>query len=125
METSAEELRHDTLDGLAHVPFDAALDALGHVRRRELLYALLDRDERDGLPVVPADSTDGIDTPERLVAVDDAHLPKLAAYGFVDWNRETDEVTRGAEFDGIVPLLELLSEHEGELPDGKLSFPDG
>jgi hypothetical protein len=118
MEPSAEELPHDTLDELARVPFDAALDSLGHVRRRELLYALLDRDERDGLPVVPADSTDGADTLERLVAVDHAHLPKLAEYGFVDWNRETGEVTRGAEFDGIVPLLRLLSDHEGELPDG-------
>lgn len=118
MEPPAGELRHDTLDELARVPFDAALDALGHARRRELLYALLDRDERDGLQVVPVDSTDGPDTPDRLVAVDHVHLSKLAEYGFVDWNRETDEVTRGAEFDGIVPLLRLLSDHEGELPDG-------
>lgn len=118
MKTSAEELGHDALDGLAHVPFDAALDALGHVQRRELLFALLDRDAQDGSPVVPADSIEGDDTPEHLVAVDRVHLPKLVDYGFVDWNRETDEVTTGAEFDGIVPLLRLLSDHEDELPDG-------
>jgi len=81
METSAEELRNDTLDALAHVPFDAALDALGRVQRRELLFALLDRHRRDGLPVVPADSTDGVDTPEHLVAVGRVHLPKSPSTG--------------------------------------------
>lgn len=117
MTESTEEPHHDALDGLARVPFDAALDALGHVQRRELLFALLERDRRDGLPVVPATSTDGVETPERLVAVDHVHLPKLADHGFVDWNRDTDELTKGPEFDGIVPLLRLLSDHEDELPD--------
>lgn len=117
MERSAEELRHDELDGLAHVPFDAALDALGHVQRRELLFALLERGRRGDSTVALADSAAGTDTYEHRVTTDDTHLPKLVEYGYVDWNRDAGAVERGPDFDEIEPLLELLSDHRDELSD--------
>ena len=45
------------------------------------LYVGAMRFNWDGLPVVPADSTDGVDTPEHLVAVGRVHLPKSPSTG--------------------------------------------
>lgn len=118
MERSAEELRHDALDGLAHVPFDAALDALGLAQRRELLFALLERGRLGDAPVTLADSADRTDTEEGRVATDDTHLPKLVEYGYVRWDRDVGAVERGPDFEEIEPLLELLSDHRDELSDG-------
>jgi hypothetical protein len=36
------------------------------------------------------------------------HLPKLVAHGYIDWNEETWQVTRGPKFDELRPLLRVL-----------------
>lgn len=109
-----------TLDGLARVPLDDALDALGHVQRRNLLFGLLDRDLLANPPVVQPASEGETGTLDRVVGMKNAHLTKLAGYGFIDWNRDTFDVTKGPKFAEIVPLLELLADHEDELPEGWL-----
>lgn len=38
--------------------------------------------------------------------------------GFINWNRETHQVTKGPEFHQLRPVLELLHHHQDELPDG-------
>jgi len=35
------------------------------------------------------------------------HLPKLERYGYIEWDRDADEVTRGPLFDDLRPLLEV------------------
>lgn len=102
--------RADTPTG--EIEFDDLLDALAHIQRRKLLVALLGHDPQDDESVV-------IDTDEeldRLIQMTHVHLPKLEAYGFIDWNRETNEVSRGPQFEEIRPLLELLQSHEDDLP---------
>ncbi|WP_115864892.1 transcriptional regulator [Halorussus litoreus] len=98
--------------------FDDALDALADVQRRKLLVALLDHNPQDDAPVVDDGAPD--EAFERLVEMNHVHLPKLAEYGFVEWNREAHEVTKGPNFEEIQPLLELLEDHEDELPSGWL-----
>lgn len=98
------------------ISFDDMADALAHVQRRKLLVALLEHNPQDDAPVVIADS----DAVERLVSMHHAHLPKLADYGFIMWNEDTHEVVKGPKFDEIRPLLELLDDHEDELPDNWL-----
>lgn len=93
-------------------PLDDALDALAHVQRRRLLTALLEHESQAVSPV--ADSEGAAD--RDCVALRHIHLPKLASAGFVDWDRERGEVSRGPAFEDIRPLLELLIEHEGALP---------
>ncbi len=44
------------------------------------------------------------------------HLPMLEAEGYIEWDRETGEISRGPRFDEIEPFLELIEEHEDELP---------
>lgn len=94
------------------VSFDEMMDALGAVQRRKLLLSLLEREPEDDPPIV----IDGSGSEADLLAMRHAHLPKLSAYEFIEWDRETDEVTRGPEFDEIEPLLELLADNEEELP---------
>jgi hypothetical protein len=45
------------------------------------------------------------------------HLPKLADHGFIDWDQDTQRVTKGPQFDEIEPLLTVLSENQDVLPD--------
>jgi hypothetical protein len=96
--------------------FDEALDALSHVQRRKLLVALLDHNPQNDSPELNLDSAEHSDTVERLIEMEHVHLPKLVEYGFIEWDREANEVAKGPQFDEIRPLLELLTDHEEELP---------
>lgn len=99
-----------------NISFDDMVDALADVQRRKLLVALLEHNPQDDTPVVIAASETESDAVERLVSMQHVHLPKLADYGFIEWNEETHEVMKGPNFDEIRPLLELLDNHEDELP---------
>lgn len=98
--------------------FDELLDALGHIQRRTLLRALLVHNPQgDDSVKVDGDESDEEEL-ERLVGMKHVHLPKLESHGFISWNRDTNEVSKGPNFVEIRPLLETLAAHEDELPDG-------
>lgn len=99
------------------ISFDDMVDALADVQRRKLLIALLEHNPQDDSAVVIADSESESDAVERLVSMQHVHLPKLTDYGFIEWDEDTHEVMKGPNFDEIRPLLELLDDHEDELPD--------
>jgi predicted transcriptional regulator len=99
------------------ISFDDIADALADAQRRELLVALVEQSPRDDSPVVVAGSENDADGVGRPVAMKHIHLPKLADYGFIDRDEETREVSRGPNFGAIRPLLELLEDHEDELPE--------
>jgi len=65
---------------------------------------------------VDADESDEAEL-VRLVGMKHIHLPKLEEYGFIDWDRNSNEVSKGANFEEIRPLLEMLADHEDELPE--------
>jgi len=100
------------------VTFDEFLDAFSDVQRRKLLIALMDHNPQNDLPVVIAE--DGVAEMSRLVEMRHVHLPKLVDYGFIEWDRDKNEVSKGPKFDEIQPLLELLENHDEELPPGWL-----
>lgn len=120
MKKSTAELPAGTFDRLAHVPLDDALDALNHIQRRKLLIALLDHNLQDDSLAVLADPEDDANALEHIGAINHVHLSKLTEYGFINWNQDTHEVTQGPNFDEIHPLLELVVDHEDELPDSWL-----
>jgi predicted transcriptional regulator len=99
------------------ISFDDMVDALADVQRRKLLIALLEHNPQDDSPVIIADSENESDAVERLVSMQHVHLPKLAEYGFIEWDEDTHEVMKGPNFDEIRPLIELLDDHKDELPD--------
>jgi predicted transcriptional regulator len=96
--------------------FDDIVDALANIQRRKLLIGLLEHNPQDDSPIVIADSDSEANAVERLVTMQHTHLPKLVDYGFIEWDEETHEVRKGPKFDEIRPLLELLDDHEDELP---------
>lgn len=113
--------KYNIMDNLKRtVSFDDMVDALADIQRRKLLVALLEHNPQDDSPVVIADPDGEADAVERLISMQHVHLPKLAEYEFIEWNEETHEVMKGARFDEIRPLLELLDDHEDELPAGWL-----
>ena len=100
---------------------DDVLDALSNAYRRQLLVALLehnpqDDDDRDPLELLS--ETEEADVLEmELVHM---HLPKLDEMGYISWDRNTDEISKGPEWDEIAPLLKLIHDHQDELPKGWL-----
>lgn len=100
--------------------FDELLQVLSNFQRRKLLVALLEHNPQDDSPQVVGESTEEAGALTRMIQMHHVHLPKLEEYGFIVWNRETNEVSKGPEFEEIRPLLELLRDHEDELPDGWL-----
>lgn len=98
------------------VSFDDMVEALADIQRRNLLVALLEHNPQNDSPVGIADSGSEGAAVERLVTMNHVHLPKLVDYGFIHWDEESHEVRKGPNFDEIEPLLELLDDHEDELP---------
>ena len=106
-------------------------DALADSRRRQVLVELLtdnpqhvpELSERSqeiaeadegllqqhlsGSPGIPAGD-------EELLRLYYVHLPKLADYGFIEWDRDAHVVTKGPRFDEMKPLLELLIDQQEE-----------
>lgn len=99
------------------VEFDEYLDALADVQRRKLLVALLNHNPQGDDPVVIDTDESPAEETTRLIRMAHIHLPKLETYGFIRWNRETNEVSKGPNFQEIRPLLELLDAHRDDLPD--------
>ncbi|WP_247730255.1 DUF7344 domain-containing protein [Halovivax limisalsi] len=92
---------------------DRTFDALTHTERRRLLLELLDHNPRE--LTYTSDEATGSGTQQAAVEREPArirthhvHLPKLAEYGYVEWDREADVVTKGPQFDEVRPLLEFL-----------------
>ena len=98
-----------------HRSADDVFVALADRQRRRLLLALLESNpQADGS--VASQTDGGVDELDPALRMYHVHLPKLADYGFVEWDREAGEVTRGSRFAEIEPLLELLDDHRAELP---------
>jgi hypothetical protein len=104
----------------SRISFDSMIVALSDIQRRNLLIALLDKNPQDDSPTVTFEDGSDSEVMEHLIRMHHLHLPMLENYGFIEWDRQKGEVTKGPTFDEIRPLLELLIEHEDELPAGWL-----
>lgn len=101
--------------------FDVALSALSNPYRRQLLVALLDHNPQDDADRDPLDLLSENDESTVLqTELGHHHLPKLDEMGYISWNRTTNEISKGPNWDEIGPLLELINTHRAELPDGWL-----
>lgn len=98
---------------LLHPGIDSVLEGLSN-RRRRLILVLL----KDGAIESVADAAvRGRDNTGEVMLVHN-HLPKLAKSGYVDWDRDTGEISKGPRFDEIEPLLDMIEAHADELPPG-------
>lgn len=92
------------------------LEALGAAQRRDLLRTLLVHDPQEEGPVeIDVDEPDEA-ADRRRIRLQHVHLPKLEASGFITWDRDAGEVSKGPQFEEIRPLLELLVGQESDPP---------
>lgn len=98
---------------------DRVLGVLASKYRRRLLVALLEHNPQDDDdPQIPDDvgiADEELDT--LMIQMNHVHLPKLEEAGLIEWDRDTDSIRKGPDFDQIRPLLELMRNHADELPD--------
>lgn len=99
-----------------------SLNLLANQYRRRLLIALLEHNpQADDDPQLPSDLDFGVEDVETLkIHMTHSHLPKLEEAGVIEWDQETNTIRKGARFNEIRPLLELMQNHADELPDGWL-----
>lgn len=112
--------------------YDDVFDALADAQRRQLLLGLAHREiylvaPLSGVSRDLADAHEGLlraqlassrelsSVDESLLRMHCVHLPKLAAYGFVEWDRTDNLVTKGDRFEALEPVLELLDEQRRDL----------
>lgn len=109
---------------------DDLFDALADGHRRQLLLELLSDSQYilqlSGISQEIAEADEALlrrhlsssrtiaEADERSVSLHHIHLPKLAEYGFIEWDQDENSVARGPRFDEIRPYLELLDESRDE-----------
>lgn len=88
---------------------DATFGALANEDRRRLSLALLEENPLDATAPIPVDDDPGAPNTERHMQIEmyHHHLPKLADESFIHWNRDTNEIMGGPQFEELRPLLEL------------------
>ncbi|WP_254663402.1 hypothetical protein [Haladaptatus sp. W1] len=84
---------------LPHTSLGVGLDVLANNYRRRLLIALLEHNPQDDTDTqIPADLTiEDEDIEKLMIQMTHTHLPKLEAAGFIEWDRETNEVRKGPD----------------------------
>ncbi|WP_425433325.1 DUF7344 domain-containing protein [Haloarcula rubra] len=103
--------------------------------RRRILYALCDNasiripegilsrgqvQSRDTQPHSPHSSStqiNGESVQQLEMQLHHVHLPKLEDGGAIEWERETQTVSRGPQFDKLEAILRLLFVNQDRLPD--------
>lgn len=110
---------------------DSVFDALAAAQRRQVLARLLDHEPQHVEKLSDASremadaheaflsqylsgSHESAAVDKELLRIYFVHLPKLVEYGFAEWDRDTEIVTRGPRFDEIRPFLDLLDDQRGE-----------
>lgn len=97
---------------------DHLFEALSNRYRRRLLIALVERESQTELSIPGAvrEQETESEMKDVHIAMVQNHLPKLEETGLIRWDRDADVVTRGPQFDEIAPLVQLLLDHDDELP---------
>lgn len=91
-----------------------AMDALEHEYRRRLLLALCEHNPQDatdpqGWVETPRPESGGsADENTSQLMMYHAHLPKLDAAGFIDWDRDANQIHKGRRFSDLRPLLDAV-----------------
>jgi len=95
---------------------DDVFEALADRRRRRALVALIELDPPAELDIDDVRSGAAADERSERTALRHAHLPKLDAMGFIDWDPDAGTIAPGPEMGTIRPVVELLDASAEDLP---------
>lgn len=95
---------------------DRVLNALSHVCRRRLLFELYEEVNSGGAESITYPDIPLFEAEKRRTALYHSHLPKLEAFGYVEWNEAEETIRTGPRWKEIEPLLDLIHSHLYELP---------
>lgn len=107
--SSIRETRLDTIEGRAvsSEAIDSMMDALENRTRRVILMTLLGDTTETSLDTLEREINDG----DARIRLHHIHLPKLANAGYINWNNDSDTVSKGPKFSEVEPLVQLLKEY--------------
>ncbi|MDG5775133.1 hypothetical protein QA599_01630 [Haloarculaceae archaeon H-GB1-1] len=97
---------------------DQVFTCLSNPTRRRILTTLAERNPRNQAEFEAPDfNPEDKELESFKTELYHKDLPRLSEAGFINWDRDTDTVTRGPNFEEIRPLIELMNNHQDELPD--------
>lgn len=109
-----QRTRLDAVEGRAvsSEAIDSMMDALKSRTRRVILITLLDTAETS-----IADLDRRVTRQEDRIQLYHVHVPKLADAGYVEWDADTEVITRGPNFSEAEPLVRLLKSYDAEFSE--------
>lgn len=106
--------------------YDMLMEALANEQRRRLLLHLLETDPQLDFPPLDEDRQRSPEEARReQIALYHNHLPMLEGAGFIDWDEEAGEVTKGPAFEDLEPLLQFLRDDWDEVTAPSPEAQDG
>ncbi|SNZ04955.1 hypothetical protein SAMN06269185_0734 [Natronoarchaeum philippinense] len=89
---------------------DNAFEALANEHRRTLLLDLLESNPQYVATNPPPSVRSDLPDAEQQLRMEmyHLHLPLLVDYGFIEWDKDTNEITTGPQFEEVRPLLEVV-----------------
>jgi len=97
------------ISGPSSARLDSVMNALTKPERRLVLLRLLD----DPVDVDVESITREISDENARLQLYHVHLPKLADEGYVEWDTESETVSRGPDFAYVEPVLRMLVRDTG------------
>lgn len=98
-------------------PLNQVFKILSHPIRRWILTELTDQRQLSVEEVATGEFESAIETYDSLLVVlNHSHLPALDEASYIDWNNAANTIRRGSRFEEIRPFLELLNDHQNEIP---------
>lgn len=94
----------------------AQLTVFCHRPQRQLLVELFHENPQDDTLDDGGDPKANNEELEVLLDYQHYYLPELEDRGVIDYDQENNIITKGPNFEELEPLLELIDNHQDELP---------
>lgn len=96
-----------------HIDLDTALGLVANQYRRRVLLALGEENPQQADdPQIPANEPIADEEWEHLqIQLQHTHLPKLEDASVIEWDRNTNHISKGPQFDALQPLLRLIDDY--------------
>lgn len=111
-ESVGREPRIDSIErcALSSEAIDSMMDVLSTRTRRVILMTLLGDSTETSIATLERRLNPSV----KRIHLHHNHLPKLANSGYINWDDETDTISKGPKFSEVEPLVQLLNEYEAE-----------